>query len=155
MWDKIIMNFPTSSDGPGLFQKSGFGFSMISMLKASCHFWWFFKMKHALKNHQKWQNFSKKWRKALLNLHSTHFSHVISDRKNPNDETPVHHYLLLPTRPYLIWYSWSSSSFYRSELHGSESRWKIVIGIVPHKISSWFWLGHSLRSWLLWRFSPQ
>ena len=28
-----------------------------------------------LKNHQKWQDFGKKWRKFLFNLHSTHFLH--------------------------------------------------------------------------------
>ena len=38
-----------------------------------------------LKNHQKWQKFGKKWRKAMFNLRSTIFSYRFC--KNPIPET--------------------------------------------------------------------
>ena len=56
---------------PG-FQKSGFVFWKWPWVINFCHFLLFFYVEHNFENNQK---FGKKWRKALFNLPSTHFSH--------------------------------------------------------------------------------
>ena len=68
-----------------------------------CPIWWFYKVSHyrstrsIVTNLQIWQKFSKKWRKALFNLPSTHFSLVLQI-----PDTFVHDTRVLCTRSITI-----------------------------------------------------